>query len=56
MLNRLMSSVRRAGRGSHFDNYYSSVAGSGLPGAPTADEAKREYSKYMLEISKNPWR
>ena len=52
MLDKLISSVKRAGRGSQFDSYYKNLAGSGLPGGPTADEAKRDFSRYLRDMNK----
>ena len=54
MLDKLISSVKRASRvrGSQFDSYYRNIAGSGLPGGPTADEAKREFSRYLRDMNK----
>ena len=42
MLNRFFKAVHKAGKGSDFERYFSSVA-LNAPYAPSADEAKRDY-------------
>ena len=47
MINRVIEAVRRAGHGSGFDAYFSTIYSKGLSGAPTHDEARRDYREVL---------
>ena len=54
MLHRFFETIREMGYASGFETYYRNLLRNGLPGAPTADEARKEYhdiARLMSEYS-----
>ncbi len=43
MLHEFLRAIRTIGTGSEFESYWMSVQRDGIAGAPTVEEAKRDY-------------
>ena len=45
MLHKFIGTIRKIGYASRFETYYGNIQRGSLSGAPTADEARKEYQR-----------
>ncbi len=52
MLHRFFDAIREMAASTEFETYYMGIQRRGLSGAPTADEARRDYQASVWAVDK----